>query len=123
MKKLLLLLVMLCLCTFALADEEIHIEDTITINGETSDGFIVDDVILTEDGDEILLDEDDDPVLDPIARNDFIDRIIALGEELYIEADGRTILVISMSARISPPISSVRIAMISAWRNIRPCSW
>lgn len=90
MKKLLLLLVMLCLCTFALADEEIHIEDTITINGETSDGYIVDDVILTEDGDEILLDEDDDPVLDPIARNDFIDRIIALGEELYIEADGRS---------------------------------
>jgi len=90
MKKLLMLLCLLCLCSFALADEEIYIEDTITIDGELPDGYIVDEVILTDEGEEILLPEEEEDVLDPIARNDFIDRIIAMGEELYIKANGRS---------------------------------
>lgn len=90
MRNWLILLAMLCLFTCALADEEISIEDTITIGGEADDGFIVDDVILTDDGDEIDVTPVEDEALDPIARNDFIDRIIALGEELYEKADGRS---------------------------------
>lgn len=90
MKKLLMLLALLCLCSCAMANEEITIEDTITIDGEADNGYIVDDVILTDGGDEIEVTRTEDDVLDPIARNDFIDRIIALGEELYDKADGRS---------------------------------
>ena len=90
MKKLLMLLALLCLCSCALADEEIYIEDTITIGGVADEGYIIDDVILTDEGEEIELTEAQDEALDPIARNDFIDRIIALGEELYDKANGRS---------------------------------
>jgi len=90
MKKLLILLMLFCLCTCALADQEISIEDTITIDGEADEGYIVDEVILTDEGEEIELTDVVDDALDPIARNDFIDRIIALGEQLYDKANGRS---------------------------------
>lgn len=46
---------------------------------------IVEDVILTEDGEEIVVEE---TTADP-ARADLIDRIIALGHELYEKANGK----------------------------------
>lgn len=78
---LLILLSVLLLCTPALAEEE-------------EDWSIVEDVLLTDEGEEILL-EDEEPVEDEeekeyTPRDDFIDRIVALGKELYEKADGRS---------------------------------
>ena len=81
-KRMLALLMTLCLCC-------IHAPSW----GEEDDYSIteiVESVIITEDG-QVL--PDDDPALnspvDQTARNDLIDRIIALGYELYVKADGK----------------------------------
>lgn len=75
LKKLLCLVcAMLMVLTLAVAeDEEIYIEE------------IIEDVLITEDGEEIPLEE---KVLNP-AREDLIDRIIAMGQDLYEKANGK----------------------------------
>lgn len=51
---------------------------------------IVEDVMLTEDGEEIVLYSGEaEPAFDQTARTDFIDRIIAMGYDLYVKADGK----------------------------------
>lgn len=65
---------------------------------EDAEWSIEESVLLTEDGEEILLDEFTQPAVstfslegdDSTPRGDFINRIVALGEELYIEADGKS---------------------------------
>lgn len=71
-----LMMVLMLVCCGALAeedDEEIYIDE------------IIEDVLLTEDGEEILLDE----VEVNVAREDLIDRIISMGHDLYVKANGK----------------------------------
>ena len=84
MKKILCLVCMLLmLMPLAVADEdnEIYIEE------------IIEDVMITADGEEIPLSEEAEEsqeaeTVNP-AREDLIDRIISLGEELYHKANGK----------------------------------
>ena len=45
--------------------------------------------MLTDDGEAILVEEETGSGFDQTARNDFIDRIIAMGYDLYVKADGK----------------------------------
>ena len=45
--------------------------------------------MLTDDGEAILVEEETGSGFDQTARNDFIDRIIAMGHDLYVKADGK----------------------------------
>ncbi len=56
---------------------------------EEEDYLIVEIVTLTDDGEEIPDAEPDAEAAERTPRDDFIDRIIDLGEKLYIEADGK----------------------------------
>ena len=79
MLALLMLVCMLSMPAFSLGEED-----------DYSITEIVESVIITEDGQVI---PDDDPALnspvDQTARNDLIDRIIELGYQLYVKADGK----------------------------------
>jgi len=77
MMSLLLALLLVIPTTFCLAEEQ------------QEDGLIVEDVLLTEDGHEIP-GSDASAAVDQTAREDFIDRIIELGHELYVKADGKS---------------------------------
>lgn len=87
MKRILCLLLALLFLPAAFAEEDFSIEET---------------VLLSDDGEEIILFTTDDsadavkeeteivvPAMENEAREDFIDRIIALGKELYTAANGR----------------------------------
>ncbi|MBQ8654600.1 MAG: hypothetical protein IJV91_09515 [Kiritimatiellae bacterium] len=79
LKKLLMMLcAVLLIISFASAEEdpEIYIEE------------IVEDVLITEDGEEILLESSAEP--ENPAREDFITRIIDMGHDLYVKADGKS---------------------------------
>lgn len=78
MKILPLLLALLLLCFPALAEEE---------DEDYSITEVVEEVIITESGEVIV---ESQPAFDQTARNDLIDRIIELGRQLYIKADGRS---------------------------------
>lgn len=78
-----LLAVMLALSTLmipAFAEEE-----DVAVIDDAAD-LVITDVLLTDDGQQIIS-TDTEPV--NLARADFIDRIVDLGRELYIQADGR----------------------------------
>lgn len=74
-----LLLALLMLAPAALAENA----DT----AELDDELIVEDVLLTDDGQEIVTQTS--VALNPV-REEFIDRIVELGHELYIKADGKS---------------------------------
>ncbi len=77
MKRILLCFLMLLLTLPALAEEE--------------DWFLGDIVIDTENAIEAVPDPTEAPSDGPMtARDDLIERIIALGQELYIQADGKS---------------------------------
>lgn len=79
LKWLLLLLALVCLCVPAMAEEEDYsITEIVEFVLITDDGEMVPDPLVTAE-----------PAFDPTARNDFIDRIIALGYQLYDKANGR----------------------------------
>ena len=83
LKRIALICLLLVLaCTFAAAEEE------------DEEWSLVEDVLLTDDGEEIPLEEEEPaaPADDGeyTARDDFIDRIVALGQELYEKAGGRS---------------------------------
>ncbi|MGN0970511.1 MAG: hypothetical protein ACI4OY_01030, partial [Aristaeellaceae bacterium] len=44
-------------------------------------------LMLTDDGEAIVVSEETGAGYDQTARNDFIDRIIAMGYDLYVKAD------------------------------------
>lgn len=69
-------------CVPAMAEEE---------DDEYSITEIVDFILITDDG-EMIEDpqQPEEPAFDQTARNDFIDRIVELGRQLYIQADGRS---------------------------------
>ncbi|MGN0778556.1 MAG: hypothetical protein ACI4MJ_05365 [Aristaeellaceae bacterium] len=46
-------------------------------------------IMLTEDGDAIIVSEETSDPGEQIAREDFIDRIISMGYELYVKANGK----------------------------------
>ena len=86
-KRLLLVLAALLLCFPALAEEPAETPD--------AEWSIIDSVLLDEDNNVIPLDEETatpEPtaVVPSNAREDFISRIIALGEQLYNKADGKS---------------------------------
>ena len=75
------LLAAMCFLTPALAEEA---EDDYSITE------VEESVLLTDDGEAIPLPTDTpEPAFDPTARNDFIDRIISLGYDLYVKANGK----------------------------------
>lgn len=79
LKWLTLLMALLLLVVPAMAeelDEDYSIED------------VVEDWVFTTEGEVTVATQE--PAFDQTARNDFIDRIIELGRELYIKADGRS---------------------------------
>ena len=79
LKKLLCLLCAMVMAVLpALAEDA---EDGVTEIEET--------FMLTDDGEAILVEEETEPDFDQTARNDFIDRIIALGYDLYVKANGK----------------------------------
>ena len=83
LKRILLVMTILALlCVPALAEED-------------EDWSLVEDVLLTDDGEEIPLPADEEPAAEEddgeyTARDDFIDRIVALGQQLYEKAGGRS---------------------------------
>ena len=77
-KKLLLVLAALLMCFPALAEAP---EET-----PEAEWSIIESVLLDDDDNVIPLEEDEQLT----ARADFIDRIVALGEELYIKANGKS---------------------------------
>ena len=84
-RRLLILLAALLMCFPALAEESEDLADT--------EWSIIDHVLLDDDNNVIPLDEEilldgEIGVINP-AREDFIDRIVALGEELYMKANGK----------------------------------
>ena len=79
-RKLLLLLMALLMCLPALAEELEGFDD--------ADWEITESVLLDDENNEIPLD-DEEVMAEYTARDDFIDRIIMLGEHLYIQADGQ----------------------------------
>lgn len=89
-KRLLILLIALLLCFPALAEEDAA-DDTIEEDVEWS---LTEDVLLDDGGNVIEIEtvepsgEEELPV-DFTARDDMINRIIALGEKLYHQADGK----------------------------------
>ena len=85
-RRLLILLTALLLCCPALAEE--------TQPQEVEWSF-VEEVMLDDDNNVVPLEEDtppveEEPVVELTARDDFINRIIALGEQLYKKADGKS---------------------------------
>ena len=75
------LLAALCLCCPAWAEEA---EEDYSITE------VEESVLLTDDGEAIPMPtETPEPAFDQTARNDFIDRIVSLGHDLYVQADGR----------------------------------
>lgn len=78
---LLILLVMLFTPAFA-EEEDYSITEVVEYILITDDGEMVPDPVMEEQAEE-------EPAWNPTARNDFIDRIIALGQELYEKANGR----------------------------------
>lgn len=83
-KKLLLVCAALLLCFTALAEEPVETPD--------AEWSIIDSVLLDEDNNVIPLEETAFPEEETVltARADFIDRMVALGEKLYIKADGKS---------------------------------
>lgn len=91
-RRLLAVLAALMMCFPALADGLVDAPD--------AEWSITDSVLLDDDNNVIELeevtaspDQDQDPVIEPertSAREDFIDRIIKQGEQLYIKADGKS---------------------------------
>ena len=81
-KRLLLVWMALLMCFPALADEPDEIPD--------AEWSIIDSVLLDDDNQEIPLEEETPEPEQSSARQDFIDRIVALGEKLYIKADGKS---------------------------------
>ncbi len=78
MKRVLLILLLMMICAvpaFA-EDEDWSLWENIDMNGT-----------VAEEASPITTPE---PVIEKTARDDFIDRIVALGEELYIQADGKS---------------------------------
>lgn len=74
-----LLMLLLLLCASALAE-----------NADDEE-LIIEDVILTPAGEEIPdTSLQEEPEADTTARDDFIDRIIELGHQLYLKADGKS---------------------------------
>ena len=79
---LLMILALLLLCAPALAEED-------------EEWSLVEDVLLTDDGEEVPLPTEEPAAEEPddgeyTARDDLIDRIVALGQELYEKAGGRS---------------------------------
>ena len=91
-RRLLLVLAAFLLCFPALAEEPSEVPQ--------AEWSIIDSVLLDENDEVIPLDEEEpdaepdeqaeDEEEPPSARADFIDRIVALGEKLYIKADGKS---------------------------------
>ena len=104
---------------------------------EDEDWSIVENVILTPDGQEIPDPTPVEEVTDDTAveeepaeytpRDDFIDRIIALGQEKYEKREDVHSVPITQRtftcAKTLPCIFSGRIGTISAWRSIRIPRW
>lgn len=79
-RKLLLILAALLMCFPALAEEPAETPDV--------EWSIIESVLLDEENQAIPLEEETE-LERPSARQDFIDRIVALGEELYVKANGK----------------------------------
>lgn len=90
-KKLLLILTALLICFTAQAEEE---GDSL----ESPEWSVIEEVMLDDDDSIITPDEEELPeetpeeqsVAEITARDEFINRIISLGEKLYIQADGKS---------------------------------
>ena len=80
-RRLLLVLAAMLMCFPALAEAPAEAPDV--------EWSIAESVVLDDDH-AVLLDEEPPAPEQSSARADFIDRIVALGEELYVKADGRS---------------------------------
>lgn len=78
LKKLLCLLFAMMMIVPALAEDDYSITE------------IIEDVMIMPDGGEVAIPPEEEPEHDQTARTDFIDRIIALGHELYEDANGKS---------------------------------